>query len=194
MENASKALIMAGSILVGVLIISLAAYLFNTFAQYGKEHADAIAQKHMDNFNSNFLKYQGTEIIDIDDEEYERPVLATAHNIITLANLARQNNINQEVVDYVPSANGLSEKDAHYRYIAVVVKKEGSKGLETWTESQKNDFKKKGTDIITIDGKSYNRYYKCTDIKMSGISGYVYRIEFEELSDTEYKKLVHEEL
>ena len=37
MENASKALIMAGGVLIGVLIISLAVYLFVSFGQTSAE-------------------------------------------------------------------------------------------------------------------------------------------------------------
>ena len=37
MENASKALIMAAEILIGVMIISVGVYLFNMFANYSSE-------------------------------------------------------------------------------------------------------------------------------------------------------------
>ena len=37
MENASKALIMAASVLLGVMIISFAVYLFSTFGSYSNE-------------------------------------------------------------------------------------------------------------------------------------------------------------
>ena len=39
MENASKALIMAAEILVGVMIISIGVYLFNTLGQYSADTA-----------------------------------------------------------------------------------------------------------------------------------------------------------
>ena len=37
MENASKALLMAGGVLIGILILSLAVYLFITFGAESKE-------------------------------------------------------------------------------------------------------------------------------------------------------------
>ena len=41
MENASKALLMSAGILIGVLILSLAAYLFYVYGQYS---ADTVAR------------------------------------------------------------------------------------------------------------------------------------------------------
>ena len=37
MENASKALLMAASVLVGVMILSLGVYLFSTYAEYSSD-------------------------------------------------------------------------------------------------------------------------------------------------------------
>ena len=54
MENASKALMMAGGVLIGVLIISLAVYLF---ADFGSRSASINAQnteKQLAAFNSKF--------------------------------------------------------------------------------------------------------------------------------------------
>ena len=38
MENASKALIMAAEVLIGVMIISIGVYLFNVFGQYSADN------------------------------------------------------------------------------------------------------------------------------------------------------------
>ena len=48
MENASKALIMAGGILVGVLVLSLMVYLF---ADFGSTSAQINAQNKYTNYN-----------------------------------------------------------------------------------------------------------------------------------------------
>ena len=59
MENASKALIMAAEILVGVMIISIGVYLFNTLGQYSADTAQDMEQAQIDSFNEQFLKYYG---------------------------------------------------------------------------------------------------------------------------------------
>ena len=59
MENASKALLMGAEILVGVMIISIGVYLFNTLGQYSAETAANMEQKQIDSFNQQFLTYYG---------------------------------------------------------------------------------------------------------------------------------------
>lgn len=184
MENASKALIMAGSILVGVLILSLAAYLFMTFAGYSQRQAEAIIQKQQDQFNQQFLKYDGTETVrKPGTEEYiQRPVLVTAHDIISLANLAQQNNQTQQLEDYVPKNKS---QDEYKQYISVQVVGE-TENLEKWNKEDKNNFVAEGTDILEHEGNHYPRYYECTEVKLSTQTGYVYRIEFAEIELQKY--------
>lgn len=79
MENASKALIMAGGVLIGVLIISLAVYLFVTFGQTSAEINSENSQKQLAQFNAKFTVYEGKENI-------------TIYDIITVAGYANENN------------------------------------------------------------------------------------------------------
>ena len=79
MENASKALIIAGGVLIGVLIISLAVYLFVTFGQTSAEINSENSQKQLAQFNAKFTVYEGKENI-------------TIYDIITVAGYANENN------------------------------------------------------------------------------------------------------
>ena len=56
MENASKALIMAGGVLIGVLILSLAAYLFVDLGSTSAEITAQNAEKQITEFNSKFTQ------------------------------------------------------------------------------------------------------------------------------------------
>ena len=67
MENASKALIMAGGVLIGILVLSLGLYLFMTFAQGAAKINDKIAENQMAEFNSNYTSCVGREDITIYD-------------------------------------------------------------------------------------------------------------------------------
>ena len=79
MENASKALIMAGGVLIGVLVISLAVYLFVSFGQTSAEINDENSQKQLTQFNSKFASYEGKKNL-------------TIYDAITVAGYANENN------------------------------------------------------------------------------------------------------
>ena len=79
MENASKALLMAGGVLLGILILSLAVYLFSNFGGASSRIHDNIEENQTAQFNSQFTKYVGNENV-------------TIHDVITMANLATENN------------------------------------------------------------------------------------------------------
>ena len=92
MENASKALLMAGGVLIGVLIISLAVYLF---ADFGSKSASINAQnfqKQLSAFNSKFTSYQGFKDADGNWQ-------ITIYDIITVKGYALENNEKYENVD-----------------------------------------------------------------------------------------------
>ena len=80
MENASKALLMAGGILVGMLILALFVTLATSAkelsARYDTEKKVEVIQK----FNVNFLKYTGKNDL-------------TIHQVITITNFANENGV-----------------------------------------------------------------------------------------------------
>lgn len=63
MENASKALIIAGAILVSILIVSLGVFIFNTFGGAAKEHATTrMNEQEIGAFNSKITPYLGQNV------------------------------------------------------------------------------------------------------------------------------------
>ncbi len=79
MENASNALIMAGGVLIGILILSLAVYLFVDFGSKSAEIYEQNAQAQLVQFNSKFTTYEGKEGL-------------TIYDVITVAGYAYENN------------------------------------------------------------------------------------------------------
>ena len=79
MENASKALIMAAGVLIGLLMLSLAVYLFTSFASTSAEVHKENEKQQIDQFNSQFTSYVGSESI-------------TIYDVVTVANLATETN------------------------------------------------------------------------------------------------------
>lgn len=83
MENASKALLMAAGVLMGMMILSLAVYLFTNFGGTSSQIHENIETNQINQFNSQFTSYVGKENV-------------TIHDIVSMANLATQNNQNYE--------------------------------------------------------------------------------------------------
>lgn len=79
MENATKALIMAAGVLMGIVILSLAVYEFTSFGISSKEIHKANEETRLNEFNSQFTKYEGKDDV-------------TIYDVITVANLAKENN------------------------------------------------------------------------------------------------------
>lgn len=59
MENASKALIIAGAILLSIAIIGIGMYIYTT-AQQTIQSAN-MSQQEITTYNSEFIKYEGTQ-------------------------------------------------------------------------------------------------------------------------------------
>lgn len=78
MENASKALLMAAGVLVGLLIISIAVFLFSDFAATSSRVHDELEQERIRQFNTQFIKYVGKE--------------STIYDIISVINTAKDSN------------------------------------------------------------------------------------------------------
>lgn len=79
MENASKALLMAAGVLIGVLILSLAVFLFINFGEQAEQIHGEITSNQLTQFNAQFNVYEGRRDV-------------TIYQIVTIANLAYENN------------------------------------------------------------------------------------------------------
>lgn len=148
MENASKALIIAAEVLIGLMIISVGVYLFNMFGEYSRSTNKAIEDTQISQFNNQFLKYEGKD--------------CTIHDIASIINLAKKNN--QEYA--LEAEDGKSDNTL---YIQIDLNNEGT----TTAKLEKKDDEYlisliKTNDIIyttdpaTALTTSEIKYYKCT--------------------------------
>ena len=135
MENASKALIMAGSILISVMIISLGVYVFKMFGDYASNIENKREEQQIAEFNAQFLKYENMDQI-------------SAHDIVSVINLAKENN----------EKYGLTSGNSNNFYVSVSVSgttyKESSNEDELQTFIQNNsgihNVTYAGTDIENV--------------------------------------------
>lgn len=95
MENASKALIIAGAVLIGILIISMGVLLSTTLQKTAKTYYTSMTTNEIQKFNSDITK----NFIIEDGETY-----ITAQGIITLKNI-----LNTEKYDSVTITPNIKE-------------------------------------------------------------------------------------
>lgn len=62
MENASKALIIAGAILLSILIIAIGMYIYNSSSNSIQNAAGQISQQDISAFNNQIEMYQGRQV------------------------------------------------------------------------------------------------------------------------------------
>jgi len=87
MENASKALLIAGGVLIGILIISLGVSLFASISSYVESTHEDMLNNQLHEFNVQFTKY-----INYNEETNEKDFTLTIQDIVTLAYTANENN------------------------------------------------------------------------------------------------------
>ncbi len=135
MENASKALIMAAGILIGVLILTLAVFLFTDFGATSQGIYSQMEERQLTEYNAQYTVYAGRTDI-------------TIYEIISLANLAKENN--EKYGDY-------TNYESEYK---VQVKLDTSSNFQDKNENEKQDLIKNKSNV-NIDGELITTY-KCT--------------------------------
>lgn len=167
MENASKALIMAAEVLIGILILTLAVYLINIFGNSAKEQEEAIYKKSLTEFNAKFTKYETpkTNVTMqqlINDENLQNDYI-TAADVATLINLVQEYNSK-----YALNSSGMLDTTSKYS-IKIFI--------GTWSNVAKTEdqIRQKATDTLkestmNIDGKEVYKRYNCS-ISMSNEEG-----------------------
>jgi len=163
MENASKALIMAGTILISIMVISLGVYIINMFGEYTARQEQERADKKIAEFNAQFLKYEGRDDI-------------TAQDIVTVANLAKANN---DFYEFNPSdENAKADENTYYIQVNVNFVTGFVNNLEKI--DKKEEYLEKESNIITENllGEKVIKTYKCNSVKVSSVTHRVYEITF----------------
>lgn len=161
MENASNALIIAGGVLIGVLLLSVIVVAFQGASDLAKTYDTSIASSSLQEFNNTFEKFQDTNV--------------NIHDIITLAHFAKDYNIK----------NLLEKTDSIY----ITVKCESTAGkkveLQDKTDSELLTFLEDNTFSKLANGQENSegniQKYKCTDIKYNENTKTVTEITFEKV-------------
>ena len=189
MENASKALIMAGEILLGIMIISIAVYVFNMFADYSSERYKEIEDTQIAAFNSKFTIYYGDSGSGKDNKD-KKPIECTIHDIVGLANLAQKYNLENELIRKLDKTNGNNA----YEKINKGITTENSlyiridlgniQNLELKSEQYivENLIKQNDLKNDELGKKTDVKYYKCTKCEISEKTKRVNYMQFVEIN------------
>jgi hypothetical protein len=88
MENASKALLISGGVLIAILILTLFSYLFSKMAGSSSNIYAALEKHEKDEFNQQFINYEGKKELKVQD-------------VATLINLSKNSKENSKFKTYV---------------------------------------------------------------------------------------------
>lgn len=175
MENASKALIMAGTMLLGIMLISLTVYLFSSFARSSSSMYAIMEEPEITRFNSQFLKYYGTTI---NEDGTTSPIPCTAHDIISLANLAKQYNEQNETQNILHYGQNIMSLDGRYSYIQISLEGNSTNNnVEKWDEATTLSFLK--NSIVTTGTGAGIQHYGCTQYEIDDVTKLVCYMRFE---------------
>ena len=181
MENASRALLFAAEVLIGVVVLSIGVALFMMFQGYSQNTAEQLSDAKLVEFNSNFTKFYGNT--GVDEHGRDIPIKVSAHEIISTANFAFQNNLKYDLVSIEPDNSYKLDPEVKNNikgtlYVKVNVKVGNSTidNIENWNESQKNKFL---LDNALDDTNTNQKYFKCSECKINPDSGRVYEVTFE---------------
>ena len=167
MENATKALLIAAGVLIGIIILSIGVYLYSGISSYMSRTQDEIENNAIYKFNTQFLKYQTVE-----GEEL------SFQDVVTAANIAYENNYEGELIDegYVGDGNS--------NYVQVDIKGYVNPNSGDEVNTLYSNFERIVGDSVQLAEwlkYNYSLKYKCNTIEISTESKRVYRILFEKI-------------
>ena len=168
MENASKALLMAATALIAIMIISLGVYLFVSFGTVAREKNEDNKQQQIIHFNAQFTSYEGKE--------------CTIYDVVTIANLATENN---KYYDYEKRNYDADGTDS---YITVKLNAYSEiQRIELGVNENNEEILTNNNNLIKKDvsnissGKDMLKKYKISEIKISKHTNKVYFVNFIEI-------------
>lgn len=152
MENASKALIMAVSIILGIMIITFLCFVFGMLKNYNSKNMAQIEETETARFNKEFFKYyeNGKDVIKV-----------TVHDIISISNFVKENNLKYDVKE--------ATQNSYYVTIDVYTKSEKIYNFEKINQDEYTNFLEQ------------NKTFKCSEIRINKITKRVEYVKYEEV-------------
>lgn len=131
MENVSKALIIAGEMLLAIMVLALVVYLFSGASNFSHSYQSIKDNEEIDQFNKNFEKYM------VANKDYN------IRDIVTVINIARNYNSKQ--------------RDPVNEYINVVLNGKNYANIKSFSDEQ---IIEKMQEILDIPPEEEEKTYK----------------------------------
>ena len=173
MENASKALLMAGGILITMVVVSLGLYIMQNMAESSAHFYQIMEQAEVDKFNKKFTKYLNKDM--------------TMQDVVSLMNLARDTNIKGEVdtsdlryIHVTGESGTLISNISNYINLAYNRNAEYENATKTLIKSYTPY-----STISTVDGTDKTKrikYFTC-EININSETGRVDEIEIKQIDN-----------
>lgn len=168
MENATKALMIAAGVLMGMMILSLFVYLYYSLGTYITSNQEKMDSDELNKFNVQFINYINT------DETGNIEFDLTIHDVVTAANIAYENNRKYNLT----SATETYDESTLYVEVKADIKE--NDGTEKTAKSLEKDINITSADILK---NNLDKKYKCTisDVVFSNVTSRVCKITFEKI-------------
>ena len=160
MENVSKALIIAGEVLIAVLVLSLAMVVIVKFGKFSANTNKRLSENELNDFNNKFYALNGR-------------INITADEIASLINFAKENNdlhevdlTNKQNAEYYVDVKILGDGNYNGSFFKFLSKKTGD-------DISKADFKNSINDFL----KEYNDNFFYCNASVKSVNNNVIKVE-----------------
>ena len=160
MENVSKALIIAGEVLIAVLVLSLAMVVIVKFGKFSANTNKRLSENELNDFNNKFYAFNGR-------------INITADEIASLINYAKENNdlhevdlTNKQNAEYYVDVKILGDGNYNGSFFKFLSKKTGD-------DISKADFK----NAINVFLKSNNNNLFYCNAGVKSVNGNIIKVE-----------------
>lgn len=160
MENISRALIIAGEVLIAALVLSLAMVVIVKFGKFSASTNKRLSENELNNFNNKFYAFNGR-------------INITADEIASLINYAKENNdlhevdlTNKQNAEYYVDVKILGDENYNGSFFEFLSKKNGD-------DISKADFKNAINDFL----KSYNNNLFYCNAGVKSVNGNIIKVE-----------------
>ena len=160
MENVSKALIIAGEVLIAVLVLSLAMVVIVKFGKFSANTNKRLSENELNDFNNKFYAFNGR-------------INITADEIASLINYAKENNdlhevdlTNKQNAEYYVDVKILDDGNYNGSFFKILSKKPGD-------DISKADFK----NAINVFLKDNNNKLFYCNAGVKSVNGNIIKVE-----------------
>ena len=181
MENASKALLIAGGVLIAILVMTLGVYFSRSIADYTSRVYAQLEESKRTEFNQQFFNF--TDKLKKVGSNWVADTI-TIQDVATLINLAKDSNKYNDLDEMMPPMNPSEDTslyvtvlcDTSLENIKAIVLEENAKGF-TYTMNNAEKFSDEMINkIISKEMNETKKEYKCK-VSINNNTGYVNYIE-----------------